>query len=151
MIIARQISNLELIKATITYPKIYKHVIDDFSPKSECFTPDEKMLYVGIFDDDDYQGLFGFTRCNGITYEVHTCLLPKAHGAKAVECTKACSAWMFENTECKRIITNVPEYNTLAKRLAENSGMEVFGYNPKSYMKNGRFYGQYMLGMSKEV
>lgn len=137
----------------MTHPRVYPHISDDSCPPREDFQPHvgDPLIYVGVFNDKArFMGLFLFHPHNAITFEVHTCLLPIAWGSLATECTKAAAAWMWANTPCRRIVTNVPAYNMLALALAERSGMERYGVNPKSFLKDGALHDQIMLGMSKE-
>ena len=93
-------------------------------------------------------GVFMLHAHNLVTYEVHTCL-PFA-GSRALDAAIAGRKWMFENTPCQRLITNVPEFNKVALRFAKKAGMKVIGINEKSFMKNGKLYDQTLLGISKE-
>lgn len=143
--------DLPLVRATMTHRRIYPHVSDDGSPSADDFSPiDSPLVYYLAMDDGEHLGIFMLYPHNTVCFEVHTCLLPKAWGEKARQCTREGMHWMFENTSCRRIITNIPEYNRLALKLALDSGMSRFGTNPKSFMKNGTLYDQIMLGISKE-
>lgn len=141
----------EIIRRTMAHPRIYPHIIDDNSPPIEEYEPviAEQVYYLGLFEDG-YLGLLVFHPQNSVCYEAHTCLLPAAWGQRSAECTKAAVAWMFENTPCQRVITNVPAYNRLALRLAERTGLTQFGVNLKSHLKDGVLHDQIMLGVSKE-
>lgn len=145
--------DVALIKSTITHPKLYQHLSDDGCPDAQDFTVQlaDSLFYMVAHDGDKYLGLFLLHPHNFICYEVHTCLLPEAWGEMAIECGKAIVRWMFENTPCQRVITNVPKYNRLALRLARNVGMSEFGVNTKSFLKNGSLHDQVMLGISKEA
>lgn len=143
----------ELIRETIAHPKLYQHLSDDGCPDAEDFTVKlvDSMYYMAACDGDRYLGLFLLHPHNYVCYEVHTCLLPEAWGGTAIECGKAVVRWVFDNTPCQRLITNVPKCNRLALRLARNAGMSEFGVNEKSFMKNGVLHDQIMLGISKEA
>lgn len=151
MISVVRLFDVDVIRRTMLHPRIYPHVIDDNSPAPEDYVPmlPEHVYYLGIFDGE-YLGLFLFHPHNSVCFEAHTCLLPAAWGRPSSECAKAAVQWMFENTPCRRVITNVPIYNRLALRLAQRSGLTQFGINPKSHLKNGVLHDQIMLGVSKE-
>lgn len=108
------------------------------------------MYYLLAKRDVDILGLFAVSPENGICYKVHTCLLPHSYGEKATIAAKELIQWVFSNLQCERLITEVPEFNKLALKFAERSGMTRFGYNPKSYLKDGRLQGMTLLGISKE-
>lgn len=152
MISAERCFDVALIRQAIAHPKLYAQLSDDGCPSAEEFDVQlrDGLIFVAMRDGDEFLGVFLFHPHNHVCYEVHTCLLPVAWGQRALECTKAAAQWMYENTPCQRIVTNVPVYNRLALRLARNSGMEQFGLNPKSFLKNGILHDQIMLGMNKE-
>ena len=87
---------------------------------------------------------------NYVLYEVHTALLPCAWGLRAPLATRAGARWMFEHTNCQRIVTCVPAGNTLALRLALKAGMSQYGRNPRSLLRGGVLVDQILLGMNKD-
>lgn len=142
----------ELISSCIRHPRVWPSVSDDGSPLKETFSPvfSESIVYLAAFDRGEFFGIFMLHAHNFICWEVHTCLLPSSWGEKAKRFASLCIDWIFSNTECKRLITNVPSNNVLALRLAKLSGMKEFGVNEKSFMKNGKVLDQIILGISKE-
>lgn len=141
----------DLIKQIVTHSKIWPHITDDFSGKPEDFNPiqHESAFYLLVKEEREVLGVFALYPKNRICWEVHTCLLPTAWGKRARHAAKDGMRWIFEHTECLRLITDVPEYNVLALRFAHMAGMTQFGINPKSYMKNGKLHDVTMLGISK--
>lgn len=144
-------TDVALIRTTFTHPKVYRHISDDGTVDAEDFTPhlSDSMFYLAA-QEAQFMGLFLYHPHNAVCYEVHTCLLPIAWGDKAIECARASLVWMFENTPCQRVITNVPTYNRLAARLAKEVGMKQFGLNEMSFLKNGILHDQLMFGLNKE-
>ncbi len=146
-----RLDDLNVIAETITHPRIYSHVSDDFSPSREAFVPADhpSLYYLGAWDQQEYLGLWMFAPSNSICWEVHTCLLPHAWGRRAIEATRGAAEHIWTQTQCSRIITSVPAYNSLALRLAESAGMTRYGVNQKSFLKNGSIHDQILLGISK--
>lgn len=142
---------VEYIKRCLTHPKIWNHCTDDNSVEKDKYTPSviDEMYWLKVLNDNVPVGVFLLHPHNSICFEVHTCLLPEIWG-QSVECTLAGIDWMWENTICRRIITNVLEDNLLAIRLSLRSGLLRFGVNPKSFLKNGILHNQIMFGISKE-
>lgn len=149
---AKELENAELIARTISHPRIWPSVSDDGSPYPDDYAPvvGEGIVYLGMYEQDEYLGLFMLHPHNAICWEVHTCLLPVAWGVTARSCAELCIEWAFSMTGCCRLITNVPASNKLALRLAKSVGMQQFGINPKSFLKHGVALDQIMLGISKE-
>ena len=146
----KRLNDYELIRETLTHPRIYKWLVDDGCPVREDFklVKSKHIWYIGVYENETYLGLWMFYPHNSICWEVHTCLLPIAWG-KSTEMGKEMVTWLFNNTPCQRIITNVPTFNKLALILAINVGFKEFGRNVKSFIRNGILYDQIVLGMSK--
>lgn len=144
-------TDYHLIKWVVTHPAIWKDVSDDFSPAPEQWEPIQSGLiwYLLVKDGEDLLGLFMLAPENTICWKVHTCLLPIARGRRAKEAAEQGIQWIWENTNCLRIITDVPKYNRQASLFARWSGMTEFGVNEKSYMKSSILHDQIMLGVSK--
>lgn len=90
-----------------------------------------------------------FEKTSPILFKVHTCVLPIGRGIWANEAAKKMALWIWEHTECQRIVTDVPENNRLALKFAEAAGMQQFGVNPKSYKKGGKLLDVILLGLSR--
>lgn len=148
MIQFEQTTDLNFIRECMTAPHVWRVGSDDGMAGI-----DPKLLFIKldgkIFVKTGEYGLFVGEARNSITYEVHTFLLPNARG-KAVEIAKAAMQWLFNNSNCLRITTTVPDYNKLAIRLSLKSGMELIGINKKSFLKDGVLYDQQLFGISKE-
>jgi RimJ/RimL family protein N-acetyltransferase len=143
--------DMHVVRNVMTHRRVYPHISDDGSVPADQFEPvdHEAIVYLLARDEHSPLGVFMLVPQNTVTYEVHTCMLPRAWGYLAHSAAINGTQWMFNHTTCTRIVTNVPSYNTLAKRFAEECGMKQFGLNPKSFLKNGVLYDQYMLGLSK--
>lgn len=145
-------TDVELIRLAMTHPRIWPAISDDFAPPSERFIPPTGpgILYLAVYEDIEPLGVFMLVQHSVVMWEVHTCLLPIAWGARAAEAAQLAADWMFAHTHCQRIITNVPAGNRLALRFAKRAGMTQYGVNPRSYQKDGHLIDQIMLGISKE-
>lgn len=144
-------TDVELIKRVVTDPAVYPHASDDYSPSPAAWEPlvDDCIWYVKASDGDELLGLWMFHPENAICWKVHTCLLPNAYGARAKVAAKMMAEWLWDHTPCQRLVTDVPAFNRLAFHFARRAGMEQFGVNPKSFMKNGQLHDQILLGMSR--
>jgi RimJ/RimL family protein N-acetyltransferase len=134
------------ITECITHPTVWNASSDDGCGDPGLFflKMNDGIIWIRA---EDY-GVFMLHAHNHILYECHTMLLPKAHG-KAVEIAKQALAWAFENTQAERVITNVPDFNVLALRMARKVGFKEYGLNVKSFKKNGILRDQHLLGINK--
>ncbi len=142
--------DMDRVRQIITAPEIYRHVGDDGSPKAEDYMPPDNpaVIYLGVSDDGPVDGVFVLMPQNTATVEVHTCLTKPLWGQAVEACIRGIQ-WIWENTGYQRIVTNVPVPNRLAAKLSTRSGMEMFGVNKASFLKDGRLYDQLMFGISK--
>lgn len=140
-------NNIDFIVSCVTNPYTWDKISDDGAPDKGLYFPPigGGIIWVRVGD----YGVFMLSKQNHVTYEVHTILLPCAKG-KAVEIGKQALGWAWDNTDAKRLITNVPSFNPLALRLAKAVGFIEYGINQKSFQKNGILYDQTILGISKE-
>lgn len=145
------IHDVELIEETMKLPYVWPYIHDDgvelndFSP---CAPIDGRIDYLGVFNPD-YCGFFLLVRQNKITYEIHTVLLKNCRSLHAIKAAKLVIEWIFSNTECERLTTNIPEKNTLAERLAVNAGMQLYGINPHSFKASGVVQSTKLYGVTK--
>jgi RimJ/RimL family protein N-acetyltransferase len=142
----------DLVRQIMTDPRVWPHISDDLAPAPTDFRPleCEAVWYVLVIGAGEVLGLFAFVPQNSVCWEVHTCLDPRAWGATGARAARELPAWIWANTPCRRIVTSVPAYNRLALRFARAAGMQEFGVNPRSYLKNGELQDQVLLGLSPE-
>jgi RimJ/RimL family protein N-acetyltransferase len=140
-----------LIRAIMTQPALYKHLSDDGSPPANEYRPIESdaIWYLVVWDANTLLGLWMLVPQNSICWEIHTALLPHAWGERAHRAAQVMLAWIWENTPCRRIITNVPVDNRLAFHFALDAGMEVYGKNEDSFLKGGKLLDQICLGITR--
>lgn len=151
MIMIERSADYSLLTSIARHPAIFGRMSDDFSPAPGDYNvPDgEHLIYLLAKVDGIPLGFWVFVPQNHVCYEVHTVTTPAMWGKRAIEAAKLAERWIWTNTPCLRIFTNIPEYNRLALRFAKAVGMTEFGTNMNSYMKNGQLVSQVMLGMSK--
>ncbi len=104
---------------------------------------------IAVRDGEELLGLFVFEVRNAVEWTVHTCLLPNAWGPRAKAAALGVREWIWQNTDCQRITTHVPEYNRLALRFAKQSGLVQFGLNLNSWKKNDKLHNVIELGISR--
>lgn len=142
----------ELIRSVVTHPAIYPHVSDDGSPDAGQYEPviGDSILWLAAWAGDDLAGLFMAHPANTATVEIHTCILPAHRGTGSKAAAMAVLEWLFANTSFHKVITHVPAYNRLARRLALSVGMQDEGVNRKSFLKGGVLQDQYLLGITRQ-
>ncbi len=159
MIQIRQLTDAALIRDTITHPRVWGAVTDDGAGRREDFAPHQGVHYAGVFEvhedrSETYLGLWAFAPRNtaGACWEVHTCLLPVAYGATALDAARAVERWFWEtHPEATRLVTVVSEDKPLALRFAKRCGMRQWGVNERSTRRGGQLFDEIWLGKTREV
>jgi RimJ/RimL family protein N-acetyltransferase len=148
MVTIERTSDIDMIKSIVSHNDIYPFISDDYSPLATDYEPiiDDSIYWLLIKNSGVLCGLFMIHQSNGITCELHTCVLPECRGSKTTLYTKKLFDWIFENTQFKKVITHVPSFNSAALLLAEKSGMTREGINRLSFLKTGQIYDQFLLG-----
>lgn len=147
-----QTRDFDLVHQIVTHPKLYPWLSDDFSPSAEEYSPVDhaSVRYVLVHDDRGLLcGLFMFVSHSPVLWEVHTCLLPSSWGDTARQAAREVAEWVWHNSGCQRIVTQVPEYNRLARRLALAAGMTEYGRNPRCFQKRQQLHDEILLGLSR--
>ena len=132
------------------YQSAWDKIGDDETRSQSIFFPDMSAAHywLEVEDNGEKLGIFLARQMNKVCYEGHIVLLPSAFGQSG-EAAKLAVNWMFENTDCQRIIGCIPAYNTPAINVAKKAGMKQFGINEKSFMKDGILFDQVYLGISR--
>ena len=151
MIKIERSTDYALIKGVMTHPAVYRHLTDDTAPPAGEFRPIESDLiwYLVAWDGDELLGLWLLHPHTAVCWEIHTALLPDAWGARARRAAQVMLKWVWTWTPCRRIVTGVPQGNRLAYRFAIAAGMEQYGVNEASFIRDGRMQDQICLGISR--
>lgn len=134
------------------YASVWKNIADDFTINQTLFFPDmsDKNYWLTAHHEGEELGVLLGRPISPVLYEAHLIFLPCARGL-ASQAARHAVRWMFDNTQCERIIGCIPAYNKLAIKLAHNAGFQEFGINEKSFMKNGKLWDQVFLGISRGI
>lgn len=140
-----------LIKSICADPEIYAAASADGAPPAENFAPCELegIRYVAVRRDAETVGIWMLVPHSTVCWEIHTALLKTIRGKDAVLAAELMKQWVWSSTTCLRLITNVPAFNRRTIVFCHMVGMEPFGNNGKSFMKDGKLHDQLMFGLSK--
>lgn len=140
-----------LVRRIITHPKLFPFCTEDGGPSLENFEPAEgNHIYYLIPFLDVPIGVIIFVHQNAIMLSVHICILPKWWG-RAKEASIAALKWVFANTDYRKIIGSIPEYNRHARRLGLSIGFIEEGRQIMAFLKNGREWDLILMGIRKEA
>lgn len=143
--------DLAPVRAILTHPAIWRHVIDESGPEAQNWQPcnNPGIWYVLAYDGEQLLGLYAFYPQNAVCYEIHTAFLPSAWGPSTRAAGLAIWDWIWAHSPALRIVASVPADNPLVLRYAERSGMTRHGLNTASFLRGGKLHDQILLGISK--
>jgi RimJ/RimL family protein N-acetyltransferase len=147
MISIAQTFDYDFVCAVTKHKKIWPWVSDD-NTDFESYYPSDIAAYLLIEEDGERVGYFAIRCVNSVCYEGHIAILPEAWG-RSIHYMQEGIAWIFSNTECKKLIVMIPEKNKAVLSLAIKSGLEQEGVIRKSFLQSGVLHDQLLLGISK--
>ena len=139
------------IRALAIHPRILPQISDDFTSDPKQWQPIESEQVVYLLGADD-AGPFGFgifIPQTHIQFAAHVAFLPRSYGNLALTAFKEMLAWMWQNTQARRIVGEIVRENKLAIRFARRAGFKIYGINDQSYLRGGILRDQFCLGISK--
>ena len=139
------------IRTLATHPRILPQISDDFTSDPKLWKPIESEQVVYLLGSDE-QGPFGFgifIPQTHVQFGAHIAFLPRSYGTLALTAFKEMLGWMWANTEARRIVGEIVRENKLAIRFSRRAGFQIYGINPKSYLRGGVLRDQVCLGISK--
>ena len=154
-ITVRRLENKDDVYQVFKDKAVFKHICDDYTKNPDDFCIDsmiesEYMHFIGAYIDNQLAGVFYYHPHNHILYEVHSGVLPQYRGKNTILMAIKSLEWIFENTDCLKVITHVPENNAPALALSKRVGMQIEGINRASIMKNNQLLDQTVLGITAE-
>lgn len=138
------------IRELCTHPRIYPHISDDHSDRTNFPLPDSESVRYLLCSDE--RGVFGFVifiAQNWSCWSAHVGFLPRSYGSEARRAFADAIAWMWKHTPARRLTGEILRENTLAIRFARAAGFEFIGINRKSKKIGGVMRDQVLLGLSK--
>jgi len=145
LIACERLWNYQVVIQTIS--AVWDEISEDNAPP---YQPDiTTEVYVGLFDDGEYVGMYRLHQHTSVMWEGHVFMLPD-HRKHSVVGGHAIQAWIIENIpELRKMIVHIPECFPNVIEFVKSIGLTEQGYNADSYTKNG-VIGMYQYGISLE-
>ena len=126
---------------------VFDYISDDFSEKNDIAGV---FLEHGIILNPEPGVVFTLHKVNSITREIHVAATPESRGKRAISAGKKVLKWIFENTDCLKLISFIPTANRHTILYALKNGFIKEGINEKSLMKGGKLIDQVLVGLTRE-
>lgn len=151
MITLERTQDMAIVRGICTDPRIWNAMTDDFSPAPEDYKPPaDGAIYVLVRHDGHVGGMFVLVPRTAIRYEIHTLLLPSLSPWRKLEAASRICEWVWQNTPCQSLLTEVPVVNSAALWFAKAAGMMEIGVEPNSFQKGGVLYDTVILSKNRK-
>lgn len=139
-----------MVKRIITDSEIWNQMSSDHSVSRETYEPPlDQAVYILALQNEEPTGVFVLVPKSHIRYEIHTCLSRKLRGSRALCAAAMLVDWVWANTPCERLFTEVPVTNAPALWFAKAARMKESGREPACFLKGGVLVDVIILGMNR--
>lgn len=127
------------------------HVINSILPKGSHFGMAPEFIHFMMVQDEESVpcGCFVLVPHSDICVFIHTFFLPRAYRKMVTPAKAMILEYIFNQVGWEKLLTEVPVFNTLAKKLATSVGMVKEGYMKQSYKDQNGVHDVELFGMTK--
>lgn len=144
--------DVALVKSVMTLPEIFDTVAEDGQDPA-AYAPDVvgEIWLAMRANDGDLIGLYNVHAVNAITVEIHAQVLPEQRKEYSRATGLAALRWIRVNLpDCHKVIATVPALYPNVKKFTMSFGFQPEGVNRASYLKGGKIYDQWLLGITRD-
>ena len=140
-----------LIYNVITNEAIWKTISEDGHNPS-VWSPDVfRDCWLEMSIDGETVGVFLLKALNSMMLEVHPHILPKFRGEIGMQAGIEHLRWVYDNfPNYRKIVCSVPTLYKNVKIYAMQLGYQEEGVNRLSFLKGGKIYDQWTLGITRD-
>jgi RimJ/RimL family protein N-acetyltransferase len=109
-----------------------------------------KEYWIGIYNDDEMLvGCCRFHQLTSITWEAHAFVLSEFRKEYGVVACFTSFRWLLDNTDCQKLVANVPERFPNVMGYLEKIGFKKEGVNRQSYTKDNKIWDVINYGLTR--
>ena len=141
----------ELIKDFMLKDEVWDLFSDDMSDKDN-YKPDSstRACWLKVVIDDEVVGLVLMDNYNLTTLKLHPYVLNK-YRKHSRELIKRCLNIFLKTPEfINKLVVEIPFHRKIVYNLAKKTGFIDEGINRASFLKGGKYFDQWNLGLTKE-
>lgn len=126
-------------------------IVNSILPSDSQFGMAPKFIhFMVVYDDEKVPcGCFVLVPHSDICVFIHTFFLPRAYRKMVTPAKEMVLDYIFNQVGWTKLLTEVPIFNTLAKKLATSVGMVKEGYMKQSYKDKNGIHDVELFGMTK--
>jgi len=129
---------------------VMKSMWDDISEDGvESYAPDViNEFWVEILLDETL-GLYRIHQLTSVCYQIHAFILPE-HRDHAKESGRVILQWCLDYLTFNKLIAEIPKKYENVYHFTKNQGFKDEGVNRQSFLKDGKLWDTWRLGILKE-
>lgn len=143
-----RIRDPESIKAVVKLPSLWATVAEDGSGY-DSWEPDLNECWLKAEDENGLIGLFNYHQFTGFCAQVHPMILTDRRGSESIKAGIESLRWVFENTDCMKVLALVPVIYRNVKLYAMKCGLTNEAKISSIYTKNGKIHDMWVLGITR--
>jgi hypothetical protein len=146
-VILERTKDLELIKAFMMQPEIFRVASEDSASAEQEFTAHDREIWMFAIKDSVAVGIVHSHLENGTTAWFHPYIM-KSHKKDYLILIKVFLQWFdkYFPIEVQKLNAHVPTYAKQAYKATINAGFKDEGLNRLSFMKNGKLWNRHLVG-----
>ncbi len=135
--------------AITSMPEIFETISEDGITD---FTPDVLNEYwvLMLTETDQIAGVYRLHEVAGKVFEIHAHMIPAFRNDYAKESGSVILDWCLKNLDFVKINATIPQKYKNVYHFTKSFGFKDEGVDRNSYIKDGKLYGRYRLGITKE-
>ena len=107
-----------------------------------------REYWIGLYSDQ-LIGCYRIHQINAATHEIHAFILPNHRDEYAKESGLTILQWILDNTDCQKLICNIPEKYQNVIGFVKSLGFKHEGINRLSFTKNGKLWNMHNFGLTR--
>jgi len=105
---------------------------------------------VTLFDGENCVGMYRVHQLNGISHQIHAFILKEHREKWAKESGRVILHWCLDNLEFNKLIAEIPAKYMNVVNFTRHQGFKDEGINRESFLKDGKIWDTYRLGMTRK-
>ena len=130
---------------------VVNQVFDEISEDGvDTYLPDVVNEHWVALYHGECIGMYRVHQVNGVTYQIHSFILKEHRKQWAKESGRTILEWCLDNLEFNKLIAEIPAKYQNVLNFTRHQGFQDEGINRQSFLKDGKIWDTYRLGMTRE-
>lgn len=143
--------DMDELNGILKNPYIWAQLTESDIDPNEFYPEMKPISFWMVAETDEICGIMLVLAENTATTLIHPYMLEK-HKGKGYYMIKAFFEWYLRNAkeEANKINAKIPAFNKAGRKVALKVGFKDEGVDRQSYLRDGKLYDQYLLGITRD-